>query len=115
MLTEKRMYRGREIEVRFVSREELAPCWGMAHGRKKGTPPYIRVREDLLPRVQRFVITHELYHIVDEHKWWGVLGREIRANIVPALTDPIGAMYCLFANLNRERIRFYIDRFRNRY
>ena len=104
------------LKVIFVPREEIAPKFGIAVGQigEKGSC-YVVIRDDLSPRIKRFLIWHEFYHLIDIWEWWGALGREIRANFVAALHEPIGFLATVVASLNRERVRFYIHRIRNGY
>lgn len=104
-------YRGYVLPVYYVSRDVLAPAFGLAKGGvgKKECVAY--VRNDLSPRVQRFVKMHEVYHLVDTRRWWGALGRELRANFVPGWNDPFGLVACIWATLTScERMRFYFHR-----
>lgn len=104
------MFSGK-YRVVFVPREELAPAFGRAVY-SEGTA---YVRDDLPPRVKRFTVAHELYHLGDRARWWGWFGRELRANLVPALRDPLGLLACCLANCTRERLAFYLDRVRRGY
>lgn len=103
-----------------VPRERMAPNFGFAQMN------VAHVREDLSPRVKRFVRDHELHHVKEyfmegrgtNPRWFkgGVLGREIRANLVPGLKDPLGLMSCIWASAtSRERLLFYLDRIKNNY
>ena len=94
------------ILVRYLAKESLRPAWGY------GGNNVAAVRDDLPPTVKRFVLAHEIYHCTDKAKWGGWIGREIRANVIPALKDPIGALTALIYNFNPDRIKFYIRRFR---
>lgn len=103
--------RGHVLKVVLVKREELYPFFGMAVGGVGQEECYAVVREDLFSPVRRFVIQHELYHLVDKHTWWGALGRELRASVVPGLRDPIGLLACVIATfLSWGRIKLYLDR-----
>ncbi|OGY85262.1 MAG: hypothetical protein A3F54_00135 [Candidatus Kerfeldbacteria bacterium RIFCSPHIGHO2_12_FULL_48_17] len=97
--------KGQEYPVHYVTKESTAPMFGYADGLAA------HVREDLSPRVKKFVKEHELYHLRDEATWGGMIGSEIRANIVPGLKDPIGLLATIFASLTRERLSFYFDRY----
>lgn len=95
------------VQVHYVPKEELSPAYGYAYFFKG----YVLVREDLSPLVKSFVEAHELYHMRDRHKWWGVFGSELRANLVPGLKDPIGLIACIYSTItDPSRIKFYIDR-----
>jgi hypothetical protein len=67
----------------------------------------VYVRADLSPRVRRFVISHEVYHLQDQQLWLGWLGGELRANFVPGMKDPIGLLLTIRASLTRERLGAY--------
>jgi len=114
--TDKRECGKTMVAVHFVSKEELAPLFGKAIGNIKSEGCFALVREDLHPLIQKFVVQHELYHLRDDKKWLGVLGRELRANVVPALRNPIGFFATVFATLmSKERMRFYLDRVCKKY
>ncbi|MBS4012824.1 MAG: hypothetical protein KGZ97_03550 [Bacteroidetes bacterium] len=100
---------GETYIVEYVPKEDLSPFFGMAGGNVAS------VREDLSPRVKRFVRSHELYHLTDRASWGGALGRELRANIIPGLKDPLGLIATIVASLSKERLKLYIDRIRKRY
>jgi len=113
---ECRQCENRKVLVVFLKKEQLAPFFGKAIGNIKDKTCFVVVREDLHPFIERFVIEHELYHLRDEKKWLGVLGREIRANVVPAFYNPIGFLVTILATLtSKERIRLYFDRVRRNY
>lgn len=95
----------REVKINFVPKESLYPAFGRAYRDE------VRVREDLSPRIKRFVLAHELYHTGDYTIWGGWVGREIRANIVPAITDPVGFASTVLASLTPSRLLFYLQRF----
>jgi hypothetical protein len=92
----------------FVQKDLIAPAFGRARGKKA----FVRV--DLSPRVKKFVIAHELYHLSDNAKWGGWIGREIRANLVCGIKDPFGFLATVIASLNHERLNFYLKRLRTR-
>ena len=49
-------------EVVYQTRDHLYPRFGLALTERQ----QVYVREDLPERVKRFVISHELYHLVDK-------------------------------------------------
>ncbi len=100
---------GQHYRVRYMPRSELGSAFGMAYF---GTNQ-CDVREDLPPRVRVFVKEHELYHLRDPHQWGGWIGREIRANVVPGLKDPLGLLATVAASLSPQRIAFYLQRIRS--
>lgn len=106
---------GRDVPVYFVPKKRLEPWYGMAYGHITDEKCCAMVRDDLPRIVKRFILQHELYHLRDRYKWWGVLGAEIRANFVPALRDPIGALvflgYCL---IYYNRLGIYLYRFKGK-
>ncbi len=105
-------YRGHRLQVFFVPRERLYPFFGVAVGGINKKECYAEVREDLSPRLKKFVLAHELYHLIDERTWLGNRGREIRANFVPAMHDPAGFMTCLAATVfSWDRLKLYFHRF----
>lgn len=95
----------KEIKVNFVPKGSLFPAFGVAFRDE------VRIREDLSPRVKRFVLAHELYHAGDYATWGGWIGKEIRANLVPAVSDPVGFTSTVFASLTPARLLFYLGRF----
>ena len=103
---ERVLTRGKECLVVYTKKEELQPAFGYAQSN------VAQVREDLRPPVKRFVRAHEIYHLTDENKWGGWIGREIRANLIPALQDPIGFFCTVVESLRPERLKFYLNRFK---
>lgn len=73
----------------------------------------VYIRDDLSNKVRRFVIAHEIYHLKDDKKWLGWVGRELRANIVCGIHDPAGFMSTIFASLNMRRISAYVRSIKN--
>lgn len=67
------------------------------------------VKEGLAKRVEKFVISHEIYHIQDKQSWLGWLGRELRANAVCGLKDPLGFLGTIGSSLNKKRLRAYMQ------
>lgn len=96
---------GRKLIVVYKPRAELYPAFGSASGE------VAEVREDLSPKVRKFVKSHELYHLTDKAKWGGWLGREIRANVVCGAKDPVGLLATTKASLARDRLKYYWQRF----
>lgn len=56
---ERIAYKGRQYTIEYVSKEDIYPTFGYA----EQTTAF--VRNDLLPRVQKFVKAHELFHLQD--------------------------------------------------
>lgn len=105
--TEKVQIDNQEYTVEYVPKEKIYPSFGYAVGNSA------KVREDLSPRVKRFVKAHELYHCRDKATWGGWIGREIRANIIPGLKDPLGLLATIKASLTKDRINLYLQRFKH--
>ncbi len=98
---------GQPYFVEYVPKEEIWPAFGYSSGSTAV------VREDLPPRVKRFVEQHELFHCRDNSTFGGWIGSEIRANIVPGIKDPIGLLATIWATITDvDRIKFYIQRLR---
>ncbi len=98
---------GRRYTVEYVPKESIYPAFGYGGG------DHARVRNDLPPRVKKFVKEHELYHCRDRATWGGELGSEIRANIIPGLKDPIGLAATIWKTVaDKDRMRFYLNRLR---
>jgi len=93
-------------EVLYQARENLYPRFGLALPEKQ----QVYVREDLPACVKRFVISHELYHLVDKAQWW--VWREIKANAHAAIRHPIGFIACVMMSLAPYRLRYYAQRIR---
>ncbi len=100
-----------KVTVRFVPKDEIAPAFGYCYGDGR-----ISVRNDLPLVVQRFVKSHELYHQWDHAVWGWWIGREIRANIIPGIKDPVWLLTTIWYTISsKERINLYIDRFKRKY
>jgi ubiquinone biosynthesis protein Coq4 len=95
-------------EVIYQTREELYPRFGLA----LADTQQVYVRDDLPGCVQRFVVSHEIYHLVDKAQWWVL--REIKANAYAAMRHPIGFVACVFMSLAPYRLRYYGQRIRGR-
>ncbi len=103
--TEIETIKGQQYTVQYVSKEEIYPAYGYGGGNSAV------VRQDLPPRVKKFVKAHELYHCQDKSNFGGWLGREIRANVIPGLKDPIGLMATVWKTITDiDRIKFYLKR-----
>lgn len=97
----------KQYVVDYVSKETIYPAYGY-----NGAGHAI-VREDLSPKVKRFVTAHELYHLGDTATWGGWIGREVRASVVPGFRDPIGLGATIASTVTDwDRIGFYIKRLR---
>ncbi|MDP2934107.1 MAG: hypothetical protein Q8N81_08370 [bacterium] len=97
---------GREVKIEYVQKSKIYPAFGQSF------VSTAEIREDLSPRVKRFVRAHELYHIGDAVYGGGWIGREIRANLMPALSDPVGFAFTVVASLSPDRLGFYWERFK---
>lgn len=101
---------GQEYKVIYVPKEEIYPAYGYGGGHRA------IVREDLPPRVKKFVKAHELYHCTDKSKWGGWIGSELRANLIPGLKDPLGLILTTWKTItDKDRIKFYLDRIKRSY
>ena len=99
---------GKQIKVQYVSKESIYPAYGYGDG------DTATVREDLPKRVKNFVKEHELYHCTDQATWGGWLGKEIRANVMPGLKDPIGLAATVWKTITDiDRIKLYLKRFKD--
>jgi hypothetical protein len=94
--------------VKFLPKSSIAPAFGHASKNE------VIVRQDLRPRVKKFVTAHELHHLNDKANWGSWVGKEIRTNLVCGIKDPVGTIATIAASLNRERLNFYINRFRQK-
>lgn len=103
--------KGKKVYIKYVPKEKLAPAFWYCY-----EDWYIEVRDDLSPRIKRFVRSHELYHHSDTSEWWWWIWREVRANFFPGLKDPIWLLATIYATLTtKERIDFYLDRKKGKY
>jgi hypothetical protein len=91
-------------EVIYQTREDLYPRFGLALPNKEE----VYVREDLPRCVKRFVIRHELYHLVDKAEWWVL--REIKATVHATMRHPIGFIACVLMSLAPYRLWYYAQR-----
>ncbi len=106
-MIKKVFIKGVMCEVHYVPKEKIYPAFGYSQGN------VAVVREDLPPRVKKFVEAHELYHCLDTATWGGWIGREIRANFFPGCRDPVGLWATILSTVfNVDRLRFYVERFR---
>lgn len=103
--TEIEVINGEPYHVEYVPKEDIYPAYGYGGGNSA------LVRQDLPPRVKKFVKAHELYHCRDKATWGGWVGREIRANSMCGLKDPIGLIATAWKTLTDvDRIKFYMKR-----
>jgi hypothetical protein len=91
-------------EVIYQTREDLYPRFGLALPDKQ----QVYVREDLPGCVKRFVINHELYHLVDKAQWWVL--REVKATVHATMRHPIGFIACVLMSLAPYRLKYYGQR-----
>jgi hypothetical protein len=104
--TEIEIINGEQYHVEYVPKEDIYPAYGYYCGGNS-----VVVRQDLPPRVKKFVKAHELYHCQDKSNFGGWMGREIRASIIPGLEDPIGFAATVWKTITDvDRIKFYLKR-----
>lgn len=112
MLEESIARNGRQLTIIYAPRERLAPAFGEAW-------PFMDtayVRDDLPRLVKKFTRAHEIYHLIDNYKWWGRFGQELRANFAAAIECPLGFILAFFLTLtSRERLKLYADRIKYKY
>jgi len=91
-----------------VSKESISPAFGYANSLETF------VRNDLPPRVKKFVQSHEDYHVYDFNKNPNAsnsfIRRELPANFYPAIKDPIGFLSTVKESLTPDRLSFYKNR-----
>jgi hypothetical protein len=91
--------------IEYVQKDEIYPAYGYTKEND------IAVRNDLSPRIKRFVRAHELYHCYDESQWGDWIGKEFRANIIPGFRDPVGLIATIWGTItDLDRISFYLKR-----
>ena len=95
-------------EVISQTRDDLYPRFGLALPDEQ----QVHVREDLPRCVKRFVISHELYHLVDKAQWWVL--REVKATVHATMRHPIGFIACVLMSLVPYRLKYYGQRIRGR-
>lgn len=93
------------VFIHYLERSSLAPRFGCAI-----LPLTVCVRNDLPDEVKSFVLFHEVYHLRDKAKWW--IWREVKANIYGAYHCPTGFLKAVKMSMTKERIAFYIKRFK---
>ncbi len=99
------------VKIQYVTKEAL----GMAFWNASWFDNTVKIRHDLPKSVKRFVTAHELQHIKDWPEW-SVLKKELRANLIPGMKDPVGLFMTIFHTLiSKERRDFYKDRVKNNY
>jgi len=91
-------------EVISQTRDDLYPRFGLAFPDEQ----QVYVREDLPRCVKRFVISHELYHLVDKAQWWVL--REVKATVHATMRHPIGFIACVLMSLAPYRLKYYAQR-----
>jgi hypothetical protein len=102
--------KGKQYAVEYVPKEDIYPAYGYGGGNSAV------VRQDLPPRVKKFVKAHELYHCQDKSNFGGWLGREVRANVIPGLKDPVGLMATVWKTITDiDRIKLYLKRIKEGY
>ncbi len=101
---------GKVYEVIYVPKEFLGEdIFGIAY---VGTS-IAHVRQDLPRFARKAVAYHEVYHLIDEYRWGGELGSELRANAVAFVCHPIGFVIAVVLTLlSRKRRAFYATRFK---
>lgn len=108
-VTETRIVDGKEYQIIYAEKEDLPlhALYGCAY---VGTG-IVHIRKNLPERIRKFVVEHELYHMRDTWNWGGTLGSELRACVVPGISDPIGLAVTVWATLcDPERRQFYWKR-----
>lgn len=104
-------YKGQKFRIYFISKDKLGLSFGRAYLKNEGEESYGEVREDLNPIIKKFVIEHELYHLTDKSRWMGILGMELRANIISGIRNPMGLFVTILATLfSWERMKFYLNK-----
>ena len=102
---------GETFVVKYVPYQELAPLFGCAI--QWGNINHAHIRNDLPEDIQRFVKSHELFHLIDDSEWGGWVGRELRANLIPGLKDPVGLWKTIKATVqDKERRELYMGKIR---
>ncbi len=64
--------------------------------------------EDLKGLNKRFTVQHELYHLRDKQHWLGYFGKELRANVICGLKDPLGISAALYGGFRKGYLKRYL-------
>jgi hypothetical protein len=93
--------------ITYVPRSSIYPRFGVCY--RDGR---IEIREDLPQCVKEFLVVHETYHATDtETVWWK---REIKANVTGLMAHPLGFIVTAFMSLSPYRLKYYLQRFRDK-
>lgn len=92
------------ITVKYVDKQSLYPAFGAAYPARE----LVEIRSDLPKNVQKFIVEHENYHILDMTNNW--IMREICANAYGARYQFSGFLRCLWMSLAIHRLLFYVKR-----
>ena len=94
--------------VKYVDKESIRPGFGYVAGNN------ISVRDDLDQGVKKFVRARELYHCWDTATWGEWMGRELRANLIPAIKDPKGLWTTTWKTISDyEHMKYYWQQLQN--
>jgi hypothetical protein len=95
--------------VIYVPKEELYPLFGSYSS--DGT---IKIRADLPPCVQAFLLDHEEHHRADTEvgEFWGI--KELEANWCATWRHPWGALVTIVLSLAPARLRYYRQRIKEK-
>jgi len=96
------------MKIKYVSKKKLYPAFGLAL--YKGERIYIR--KDLPKIVQKYLLEHEKYHILDyrrlrnkNKKKQNVFWSEIKANAHGFFKQPIGAIVTLILSFFSFKVK----------
>jgi len=99
------------MRIKYVSKKKLYPAFGLAL--KNGERIFIR--RDLPKIVQKSVLEHEKFHILDyrrlkkkNKKKQNVFWSEIKANVYGLSRQPLGAIVTLVLDLSPSRLKMYL-------
>lgn len=95
--------KGRRYKVYFMKPALMEEIQSFGHIVGKS----IYIKAGLPEKVERFVIQHEIYHLNDEHTWLGWLGKELRANVICGMKNPVGLVATIRASLTKPRLNAY--------
>jgi len=96
------------ITIIEKTKDELEPRFGLARSKQRE----VYIREDLPKWIKMSVILHELYHIDDDAT--NVFWREIKAIMSQLFMTFFGGIGCIFMSLSIKRLKFYIQRIKNK-
>lgn len=103
----------RNLKVKYVPKSELYPYFGQVNTKTRT----IKISRDLSKLERKFVLSHEIHHILNSNKLekankYYLIIAEIKANMYGAVRHPIGFLILNIKNFNLSRFKLWWKRFR---